>query len=78
MKALLIGIGVGVGVGLLVAPASGDVTRGKVWDRITRTSDWFEEGPDEVKGGMEQADGSATAKTQDAGETESWSPRPEH
>jgi YtxH-like protein len=33
--ALLIGVGIGVGVGLLIAPASGEETRGEIVDKVS-------------------------------------------
>jgi hypothetical protein len=46
--ALLIGIGVGVGVGLLLAPASGEETRGTISNKVQefggRVRDKFSEG----------------------------------
>jgi hypothetical protein len=46
MKTFLLGLGIGLGVSFLVAPASGDVTRSKLWNRISRNSEWFKEGAD--------------------------------
>jgi hypothetical protein len=48
VAALLIGVGVGVGVGLLVAPASGEETRGTISNKVQefggRVKDKFSEG----------------------------------
>ena len=41
--ALLIGVGVGVGVGLLIAPASGDETRGDINDKMADLGDRIRE-----------------------------------
>ena len=37
--ALLIGVGIGVGVGLLIAPASGEETRGDIADKVSDFGD---------------------------------------
>jgi len=37
--ALLIGVGIGVGVGLLIAPASGEETRGDIADKVSNFGD---------------------------------------
>jgi YtxH-like protein len=37
--ALLIGVGIGLGVGLLIAPASGEETRGEITDRVSDFSE---------------------------------------
>ena len=37
--ALVIGVGIGVGIGLLIAPASGEQTRGNINDKISEFSD---------------------------------------
>ena len=49
MKTFLLGLGIGLGVSFLVAPASGDVTRSKLWNRISRNSEWFEEGAGRIE-----------------------------
>jgi hypothetical protein len=51
---LLLGIGVGVGIGMLIAPASGEETRGnlanKVQDLGSRVKDRFSEGQQQNTG----------------------------
>lgn len=37
--ALLIGVGIGVGIGVLIAPASGEETRGDISDKVSKLSD---------------------------------------
>jgi gas vesicle protein len=37
--ALLIGVGIGVGVGLLIAPTSGEETRGDIADKVSDFGD---------------------------------------
>ena len=37
--ALALGVGIGVGVGLLIAPASGEETRGNIADKVTDFND---------------------------------------
>ena len=37
--ALLIGVGIGLGIGLLIAPASGEETRGEITDRVSDFSE---------------------------------------
>ena len=37
--ALLIGVGIGVGVGLLIAPASGEATRGEITNKVSDFSE---------------------------------------
>jgi len=37
--ALLIGVGIGVGIGILIAPASGEGTRGDIADKVSEFSD---------------------------------------
>jgi ElaB/YqjD/DUF883 family membrane-anchored ribosome-binding protein len=37
--ALLIGVGIGVGVGMLLAPASGEETRGSITDKVQEFGD---------------------------------------
>jgi YtxH-like protein len=39
VAALLIGVGIGVGIGILIAPASGEGTRGDIADKVSEFSD---------------------------------------